>query len=96
MQAISMGAEVVCRDGLCGKSTQIIADLITTQSTYLVVGNNGMERIVPVKFVTESSANQIKLSCTRDEFASFQLFVGTDYVNIERPQPLAQGTCFPT
>jgi hypothetical protein len=71
----TIGSDVACRDGACGKLTRVVVDPVARTLTHLVVEpkqRRGVARLVPVDLVestsNESTSNEIQLRCTRSEF----------------------------
>ena len=66
---ISTHTEVHCTDGLVGKSTHIIFDLVTEQVTHIVVKTSagGRKYLVPLEKITSSDREEIQLNCSKDE-----------------------------
>jgi hypothetical protein len=84
---IPINMMVECIDGPGGRSTAIILNPITDQVTHLVVrepGLLGIERLIPVELVEESTPQRIRLRCTKDELATMQAFISTEFL----PAPL--------
>ncbi len=80
---LSINATIECADGPCGHSMAIILNPVKDQVTHLVVrepGLLGVERMVPVEFVTESTPERICLRCTTDELAAMPPFMTTSYL----------------
>ena len=73
---ISIHTEVRCADGLVGKSTHIIVDLVTEQVTHVVVKTKegGGEYLVPVDLVRSADREAIQLNCSKDEFGDLNPF----------------------
>jgi sporulation protein YlmC with PRC-barrel domain len=73
---ISIHTEVLCTDGLVGKSTHIIVDLLTEQVTHVVVKTKegGREYLVPLDKVTSADREAIQLNCSKDEFGDLTPF----------------------
>jgi sporulation protein YlmC with PRC-barrel domain len=78
----TIGAEVVCGDGICGDLTRVVIDPVARALTHLVVEPKhlqGQARLVPVELVDETSgagdgapAGQIHLRCSAAEFDALQ------------------------
>ena len=82
---IPINATVECVDGLGGRSTAIILNPISDQITHLVVrepGLLGIERLVPVDLVEESTPQLVRLRCTTDELATMQTFISTEFIPV--------------
>jgi sporulation protein YlmC with PRC-barrel domain len=66
----TIGAEVECRDGVCGKVIRVVVDPIARAVTDIVVEpphREGLGRLVPLGLVADS-AGDVTLSCTLAEF----------------------------
>jgi sporulation protein YlmC with PRC-barrel domain len=66
----TIGSDVACRDGACGKLTRVVVDPVARTLTHLVVEpeqRRKAARLVPVDLV-ESTSNEIRLRCTRSQF----------------------------
>jgi hypothetical protein len=86
---IPVGAEVSCKDGLCGKSTYVLINPVTEKVTHLVVKANTThypEYIVPIELVAAMDNDMITLKCTLDEFQHMDPFVQTHYIHEPMPQ----------
>lgn len=80
---LSLHAAIHCTDGSGGHAVAILLNPVSDQITHVVVREPGMmggERMVPVEFVTESTAEQTRLSCTVDRLAELPPFVSTHYI----------------
>jgi uncharacterized protein YrrD len=80
---IPIGAEVACKDGLCGRSTYVILNPVTRKATHIVVQEKGLlheERLVPIELVEDSSFQTIQLSCKKEKLASLENFVETHFI----------------
>ena len=66
---IPMNAEVVCIDGVAGKSTFIIVDLVKGQVTHFVVKTNhpSKEYVIPIDKIERSDRTVILLNCRMEE-----------------------------
>lgn len=67
----TIGSEVVCGDGACGELKRVVVNPVTRALTHLVVEprfQQGTGRLVPIDLV-ESTAEEIRLRCRKDEFA---------------------------
>ncbi len=80
---LSINAGIECTDGGYGHSTAIILNPINNQVTHIVVrepGLLGVERMLPVEFVTSSTPEVIRLRCTQAELTEMPLFATTSYI----------------
>lgn len=83
-----LNVDVHCTDGLCGRSTHIILNPITEKVMHIVVKEQEApyaERIVPVKWVHETTPELILLSHTKDEVATLDIFNQENFIQREVP-----------
>lgn len=73
---IPINAEVMCTDGLIGKSAYIIVDLVTEKVTHFVVKTkqHNREYLIPLYKVKNASRETIQLNCTKGEINQFTPF----------------------
>ena len=78
---ISIHTDVRCTDGLVGKSTHIIVDLVTERVTHFVVKTkeHGREYLVPLDMVSASDREVIHLNCDIDEIGNLYPFHETHF-----------------
>lgn len=84
-----IGAEVFCKDGLCGRSTRVILKPKTEEVTHLVVREKAFphtEYIVPVTAVTVTTPDSINISLTSRELAKQDPFIEREYVEMNIPE----------
>jgi sporulation protein YlmC with PRC-barrel domain len=70
MEQFTIGAEVSCTDGPCGRLTRVVLDPVAKVVTHLIVEpQRGREpaRLVPLVLV-DSAAGEIRLSCSSADF----------------------------
>lgn len=70
----TIGSDVSCRDGACGKLGRVVVDPVAKALTHLVVEpahGRGMGRLVPVDLV-ESAGQTIRLRCSTAEFDALE------------------------
>lgn len=80
---IPIKVEVRCADGPGGQATHLIVRPATNKVTGIVVKESEsphIERIVPFKYVAETTDNQIRLRCSRQELSRMQPFSRTEHV----------------
>ena len=65
----TIGADVSCTDGACGKVSGVVVDPAARAITHLVVGRDYQDQLVPLALV-EAADGGIRLRCTIAEFAS--------------------------
>lgn len=69
-EAVTIGAEASCTDGVAGEVTRVVVDPIARAVTHLVVepkGRQGLGRLVPLDLV-DGAGGEIRLRCTVAEF----------------------------
>jgi hypothetical protein len=75
---IPVNVDVYCSDGLCGRSTHLIADPTSKQVTYLVVKEKQAphtEYLVPIDQMVDSTPDMIKVRCTLAGLATMDPFI---------------------
>jgi sporulation protein YlmC with PRC-barrel domain len=85
MEEIPINAPVTCSDGPCGKSIAAIVDRETMRVTHLAVEDESLtyapyQRLVPVDQIVETTAESIRLRCTREGVDRMAPFIHTHYV----------------
>jgi sporulation protein YlmC with PRC-barrel domain len=76
MMDISIYTEVRCLDGVVGKSTYIVVDLVTEQVTHIVLKakEDGQEYLVPFEKIRTADREAILLDCDKDEISELTSF----------------------
>ena len=85
---IPLKAQVECTDGVCGRSVYVLINPIIDQVTHLVVKEDSSpntEYIVPVDFVTKTTADKIRLSCSKAELEKMDPFIKTTVIEEKVP-----------
>lgn len=80
--AITIGADAVCREGICGKVTRVVVDPVAHVVTHLVVTPNpggGPDRLVPLDRV-EAEHGQVHLRLSLAEFEALDPAVETEFL----------------
>ena len=80
---ISINAKVSCLDGPFGQSTCVILKPTTGEITHLVVINEpfpGTEYLVSIDAIAESTPDQIRLNCSRNELLKMPIFDKMEFV----------------
>ena len=80
---IPLDAQVECTDGICGRSEYVVIDPLASEVTHLVVKEDSSpntEYIVPVKLLSETLANTIRLHCSKAQLEKMAPFVKTEYI----------------
>lgn len=70
----TIGSEVSCSDGMCGKLTRVVVDPVARSLTHLVVEpkhGRGQDRLVPVDLV-DSAGEEIRVRCSTAEFGELE------------------------
>lgn len=86
---LPLDVDVYCADGLCGRSTTVIINLLSKEITHLVVRKRHgahIEVLVPLDLVIEVSPSQIRLRCTGKDLIGLETFIRYEF--IESPTPL--------
>ena len=67
---LTIGADVSCTDGVCGKLSRLVMDPRTRTVTHLVVNDRQFQgRLAPLDLVDlDATTGQIRLRCTNAEF----------------------------
>ncbi len=81
-------AEVYCSDGIAGRSTYVIGNPLKDEITHLVIQSNRPpfhESLVPVDQVEETTDNQVRLKCTRDDLSKMEPFEREEYIQTQLP-----------
>src|SRR5690349_11617043 len=81
-EQFTIGAEVSCTDGPCGKLSRVVIDPVARELTHLIVGHeHGPEvpRLVPVGLAA-ATADGIQLQCTVAEFSELNPAEETQFV----------------
>ncbi|MBE9045473.1 PRC-barrel domain containing protein [Pleurocapsales cyanobacterium LEGE 10410] len=83
MKDIPLNAEVICKDGKCGKTSHVIINPLNRDITHVVVQNEEFvgshKRLVPLAQIIASNHKSIHLNCTKDELAEMEKFTETHY-----------------
>ena len=85
---IPLKAQVECTDGICWRSVYVLINPIIDQVTHLVVKEDSFpntEFIVPVDFVTKTTADKIRLSCSKAELEKMDPFIKTTVIEEKVP-----------
>jgi sporulation protein YlmC with PRC-barrel domain len=80
---LPMNVTIECIDGPYGHSVAIMLNPSSNEVTHLIVREPslmGIDRMVSVDLVTESTPELIRLRCTKDELAELPPFVSTSYL----------------
>lgn len=85
---IPIDAAVRCTDGNCGESIIVIFDPTTREITHFVVQEESyphIKRLVPVKFITETTPNSIQLNCSGEDLAKMDRFIEHQFIQTDKP-----------
>jgi sporulation protein YlmC with PRC-barrel domain len=73
--AFTIGARARCRDGACGRVTQVVLNPVNAEVTHLIVEpehREGLGRLVPVGWA-EPHPDHVELNCTRAQFDELEI-----------------------
>jgi len=80
---IPVGVEVICGSEVCGHSMYLLINPVNDQVTHLVVAEKSFphtEHLVPIEWISESTATATRLHCSPDELAGLEMFMQSDYL----------------
>ena len=80
---LPLNADVLCMDGVCGKSLELVIDPEDRQVTHLVVKENfgeQLERLVPIGMISGTSVNKINLCIEKQDLKDLDVFCERDIV----------------
>src|SRR5688572_23030668 len=80
---IPVNVEVHSADGLCGRSTTVILNPTTEKVTHVVVAERGLfgiEHLVPLDQVVETTPTAIRLRCRTADLAKLDPFVEAHFI----------------
>ncbi len=83
-----LNVDVHCRDGRYGRSTRIILNPTNEKITHVVVKTHkppSVERLIPVRWIKETTPELILLNHTKEEVNALELFDQTDFVQRDVP-----------
>jgi sporulation protein YlmC with PRC-barrel domain len=81
-ERFTIGAEVSCSDGVCGRLTRVVVDPVARTVTHLAVEpaqRQGLARLVPVDLALPGPGG-VRLSCTIEEFERLDPAEETQFV----------------
>jgi sporulation protein YlmC with PRC-barrel domain len=85
---IPMKAKVQCTDGPGGHSTLVIINPTNKKITHVVVRERQSphaERLVPIRYITDTTDDVIHLRCSRHELSEMRPLVLTEFVQAKMP-----------
>jgi sporulation protein YlmC with PRC-barrel domain len=80
---LPVGVEVLCTDGICGRSTYVIIDPAAERVTHIVVKERGgkeEQRLVPLDLVAQATPDFVRLNCATEKVATLEPFIETEYI----------------
>lgn len=84
MTDVPIKAKVECKDGPCGKTTNVIVNPVNRKVTHIVVQAKDLPdnstRLVPVDRVASVTGEQVKLDCDKAELAKLSPFIVSNFV----------------
>jgi sporulation protein YlmC with PRC-barrel domain len=91
---IPIHAAVKCADEVCGHTTHIILNPTNDVVTHVVVRRSdfpGEEVLVPVSMIVDSTPDEVRLRCTREDLDNMQSFVKLEFIEPALPMTMGQG-----
>jgi len=89
MSNIPMNANVVCSDGPCGQSTNVIVNPVSYKVTHFALRDKSLPsnptRLVPVGVVADVTLQQITLLCSKADVADMPPFIVTNFIAQSAP-----------
>jgi len=85
---IPLNAQVECTDGVCGRSAYVLINPVIDKVTHLVVKEDASpntEYVVPVDIVAETTADTIRLHCSKAELEKMKPFIKTTFIEEKVP-----------
>lgn len=79
----TIGAQVSCQDGECGKLRRVVFDPIKHAITYLVVEpkhRKNLGHLVPIDLVETTTAQEVRLRCTLAQFEGLEDAEETEFL----------------
>ena len=89
IENIPLNAKVICEDGFCGSTTNVILHPKTREVTHIVVRDRRIpqrEWIVPIDHIKESSLNRVRLECARKKLSNYRPYITLAWVERVVPQ----------
>lgn len=86
----TIGAEVSCADGPCGRLNRVVIDPAARTVTHLIVkpaGRHQAERLVPVDLAEGPAGGGVRLRCTQAEFDSLDPVEETQFIEGSTDDP---------
>ena len=86
---IPIQAQVICSDGLGGRSKLVIINPISRRVTNIVVEQDQQprsERLVPIRYVIDTDDDLILLSCSRRQMGEMREFSRIEFVEADNVQ----------
>jgi hypothetical protein len=89
MTDIPMKASVVCSDGPCGQSTNVIVNPVNHKVTHFALHDknlpNNPTRLVPAGMVADVTPQQVRLTCSKADVAEMPPFIVTNFIAQSAP-----------
>lgn len=89
MTDIPMKAKVVCSDGPCGQSTNVILNPVNDKVTHFALRNKSLPdnptRLVPAGMVASVTKQQITLTCSKGDVADMSPFIVSNFIAQSAP-----------
>ena len=91
---LPLNADVLCMDGVCGQSLELVIDPEDRQLTHLVVKENygeQVERLVPIGMISGTGSNKIHLCIDKQDLEDLDVFCERDVVMEQYGNHVADG-----
>jgi sporulation protein YlmC with PRC-barrel domain len=89
MTDIPIKANVVCNDGPCGQSTNVIFNPVNHKVTHFALRDKSLAdnptRLVPAGMVADVTPQQITLTCSKADVADMPPFIVTNFIPQSAP-----------
>jgi sporulation protein YlmC with PRC-barrel domain len=84
-----MKADVLCSDGPCGQSTNVIINPVNYKVTHIALRDKSLPtnptRLVPAGMVADVTPQQITLTCSKADVAEMSPFIVTNFIPQSAP-----------
>ena len=93
MTESTIGAEARCSDGDCGQVTQVVIHPVARAVTHLVVEpkhRQGLGRLVPLDLVEDATSDEVRLTCTMEDFDKLDFAEETQFLPAVVDTPTTQ------
>ncbi len=80
---VPLNVKVICSDGPCGRTTNLILMPTNDEITHVVVGDGHYPEtgyLVPMERITESTPESLRLNCSRAELSNLPIFNHAEFI----------------